>query len=282
LLEAISSEHIHAPSTREGSPASISIPTQDQAEDITSSDTTEHPQSVAQDEANPPTHLPGATPDAAEGDGVRDGSTRSSTPNTQQSASTETISREDMPPFLSTVVHLSGAVDPGQTQRRRIWHLSGAITVAFITEGDDITEPPCRADEAVRICSSLRDAFVEAETNGGADTTIPTATKILQPQDRHIVSTGGYTFSPPPEFSCNSEHLFYEKDMMGSDADVLEVFSRGQNPQHWHVAKRGLGTGNNSHPVEGEVFLEVARKESTLPDVDNELATRLRKYLDER
>lgn len=47
---------------------------------------------------------------------------------------------------------------------------------------------------------------------------------------------------------------------------VIEVFSRGLHPQHWHVASRVAG------PVEdemGEAYLEVSRKEATLSDVDN-------------
>jgi len=52
------------------------------------------------------------------------------------------------------------------------------------------------------------------------------------------------------------------------------VFSRGQNPQHWHIAKRGLGCTpseiDNDHS-EGAVFMEVFRKETSLTDVDNVL-----------
>lgn len=47
---------------------------------------------------------------------------------------------------------------------------------------------------------------------------------------------------------------------------MIEVFSRGLHPQHWHVASRV------TDPVEdekGEAYLEVSRKEATLSDVDN-------------
>ncbi len=63
--------------------------------------------------------------------------------------------------------------------------------------------------------------------------------------------------------------------------DVLEVFSRGQNPQHWHIAKRGLGATSDGRPLEGEVFMEVARKETTLTDVDNELAGVVRRFVEQ-
>ena len=63
-----------------------------------------------------------------------------------------------------------------------------------------------------------------------------------------------------------------------SGFDMHEVFSRGQNPQHWHISRRGLGQGEESS--QGEVYMEVARKESTLTDVDNELAGIVRRFLE--
>ena len=63
-----------------------------------------------------------------------------------------------------------------------------------------------------------------------------------------------------------------------SGFDIHEVFSRGQNPQHWHISRRGLG--QNGENAQGEVFMEVARKESTLTDVDNELVGTVRRFLE--
>lgn len=65
-----------------------------------------------------------------------------------------------------------------------------------------------------------------------------------------------------------------------SDFDVLEVFSRGQHPQHWHLARRGLGTDKDGNALNGEVFMEIARKESTLSDVDNELTGVVKRYVE--
>lgn len=65
-------------------------------------------------------------------------------------------------------------------------------------------------------------------------------------------------------FFCKLTSVVY------SDPGITEVFSRGQNPQHWHVAKRGLGS--NGGDSGGEVYLEVFRKEASLTDVDNVLA----------
>jgi hypothetical protein len=55
--------------------------------------------------------------------------------------------------------------------------------------------------------------------------------------------------------------------------EIQEIFSRGQNPQHWHVAKAGPSNGNS-------VYLEVGRKETSLADVDNTLAGLLRRKND--
>jgi hypothetical protein len=57
-----------------------------------------------------------------------------------------------------------------------------------------------------------------------------------------------------------------------SNADVFEVYSRTQGPQHWHIARRERA---------GAVFMEVMRKETSLTDVDNELLGVLRRYRDD-
>ena len=65
-----------------------------------------------------------------------------------------------------------------------------------------------------------------------------------------------------------------------SDPGIYEVFSRGQNPQHWHIAKRGLSGSKLSIDVTGandEVFMEVFRKETSLTDVENELIGAVKK-----
>ena len=51
-----------------------------------------------------------------------------------------------------------------------------------------------------------------------------------------------------------------------SEPLITEIFSRDQHPQHWHVAKRDTHTSDGE---EREVYLEVARKETSFSDVDN-------------
>src|SRR5258708_54616 len=61
---------------------------------------------------------------------------------------------------------------------------------------------------------------------------------------------------------------------------LYDVFSRGQDPQHWHVAKRGLGgigSSLNNSASDNEVFMEVFRKEASLTDADNVLLGAVKK-----
>ena len=62
------------------------------------------------------------------------------------------------------------------------------------------------------------------------------------------------------------------------DHDIYEVFSRGQNPQHWYVAKRRVEITEQFD--QGQVYMEIARKESTLTDADNEVAAVVREFAD--
>lgn len=74
--------------------------------------------------------------------------------------------------------------------------------------------------------------------------------------------------------------------------DAVEVFSRTQGVQHWHIAKRepnlSLVTDMNNAPATDSVggdaimYMEISRKETSLADVDNELAEVVRKATDGR
>ncbi|KAJ2930830.1 hypothetical protein H1R20_g6261, partial [Candolleomyces eurysporus] len=109
---------------------------------------------------------------------------------------------------------------------------------------------------------------------------LPTASKILQTPDQYAISTDHYMLQSPG-FASDSCHLHNSVALFERDPDVMEVFSRGQNPQYWHIAKRGLSSHdsptNETGPSRGTAFLEVFKKEASLPDVDNVLAGILRK-----
>ncbi|KAL6298987.1 hypothetical protein BKA93DRAFT_808924 [Sparassis latifolia] len=212
------------------------------------------------------------------------------TPVTGRDTSSPTVSEEElfqeerkpMPSYLSMTVHLSETGEISDTRRRRIWHLtSNELTFALVTEYDSDAEQLPPAETVIAMLDRIRSVIVVEKQKAAAEATIPSAAKILQPEDRHVISAGGFTRSPSAGLSSETEQLFNGQQMLHSDLDVLEVFSRGQNPQHWHISKRGLGVGVDGLPVEGEVYMQIARKESTLTDVDNELAGVMRRFLEQ-
>ena len=59
------------------------------------------------------------------------------------------------------------------------------------------------------------------------------------------------------------------------DDSILEQFSRTTTSQSWYISKRISGSKRGGH--EREIHMEVARKDSNLVDVDNDLATIVRR-----
>ena len=82
------------------------------------------------------------------------------------------------------------------------------------------------------------------------------------------------TFDPLHLSSCNMTIL----TSRFRDADTLEIYSRGQNPQDWHLVKRGEPVVG-SHNV-GDVYMEIGRKEASLTDVDYELSALVRRLIE--
>jgi len=127
----------------------------------------------------------------------------------------------------------------------------------------------------------------------------PSFATTLERGDQFLISTGQYSLTGTQGFNSNSSHLFNAKAILDgfvglsqlsdnliitslnySNTKLYEVFSRGQNPQHWHVAKRGLGgvgSLSNNRASSDEAFMEVFRKEASLTDVDNVLLGSVKK-----
>ena len=126
-----------------------------------------------------------------------------------------------------------------------------------------------------------------------------TAAKILQPKDTHVFSVeGDYTVTGVGGFKSTSEHLYNGQQLLersahalrlfypqladsriDSDQDIVEVFSRDSNPQHWHIARRGNPLGSDGRTAQSTIYYHSARKESSLADVDNEIAAVVRKFM---
>ncbi|PBK99517.1 hypothetical protein ARMGADRAFT_1161164 [Armillaria gallica] len=179
----------------------------------------------------------------------------------------------DPPPELSGItVYLSDPPDDLNTRRSKVVYLTEHPVLVAVAglEG---------TDSDLSLATKIHDLFMEVKKvlDDGALTsssteTLPSATKILQPKDRHLISRAQFTMSND-KFAAKSEQFYIAQYLLESDPDVQEVFSRGVNPQHWHIAQRAL-----NRDADGDVYLEVSRKETSLSDVDNVLAGVVRKY----
>ncbi|KAI0084470.1 hypothetical protein BDY19DRAFT_971284 [Irpex rosettiformis] len=176
------------------------------------------------------------------------------------------------PTFLSTPVFLPEADSEGlSTERKRVFHATkGSFTFALVAEESHDLDLDIIEGHLYDLFDEVQEALNIAHERD-AQTSVLTVTKILEPQDEHVASAGEYTLSSTG-FTSTSEHLFNARDVLRGELDVLEVFSRGQNPQHWHIGRRGIDMSGESKLGQWEVYMEVARKETTLTDVDNGLA----------
>ncbi|KAG0709245.1 hypothetical protein DFH29DRAFT_978829 [Suillus ampliporus] len=166
--------------------------------------------------------------------------------------------------FACTFVFLAESGDPLQTHRRQVIHLRcQALAVALTADADHVEDYDMHViSEATSQLLQEVENLIVAEATRASDT-LPSATKILQPKDNHLISFGHFT-AASPDFVAKSDYLYEGKQLLEQEPHIIEVFSRGQQPQHWHVSKRDSIGGE-----EREVFLEVARKETSLSDVDN-------------
>ncbi|KAG2145131.1 hypothetical protein DEU56DRAFT_732147 [Suillus clintonianus] len=166
--------------------------------------------------------------------------------------------------FACTFVFLAESGDPLETHRRQVIHLRyQSLAVALISDADNVEDYDTHiiSEAASQLLEEVENLIIAEATR--ASETFPSATKILQPKDNHLISFGDFT-AASPDFFAKSDYLYNGKQLLEQEPHITEVFSRGQHPQHWHVSKRDSVGGE-----EREVFLEVARKETSLSDVDN-------------
>ncbi|KAG2157853.1 uncharacterized protein EDB93DRAFT_1125050 [Suillus bovinus] len=166
--------------------------------------------------------------------------------------------------FACTFVFLPESGDPLETHRRQVIHLRyQSLAVALIADAGNVEDYDTHvlSEAASQMLHDIEN-LIAAEASRASEI-LPSATKILQPKDNYLISFDHFT-AASPDFIAKSDHLYDGKQLLEQDSHITEVFSRGQQPQHWHVSKR-----DNTSGEEKEVFLEVARKEMSLSDVDN-------------
>ncbi|THH21504.1 hypothetical protein EW146_g64 [Bondarzewia mesenterica] len=172
------------------------------------------------------------------------------------------------PAFSSISIYIAALDEPQATVRRRVYYLiRDQLAIAFVArENPEYTDDELSVihEAASVLLTSIKSCIAEQESRWGGETPLPSTSKILQQRDQYILDTGHGTTVSSPDFASRSEHLYQGQELIGSP-EVLEVFSRTQGAQHWHIARREAES-------ETMQFMEVYRKETSLIDVDNELA----------
>ncbi|KAF8347839.1 hypothetical protein F5887DRAFT_954381 [Amanita rubescens] len=211
---------------------------------------------------------------------LKDAISSSSIPTPIEKATTVPLPSDSMPIMepRRAFVHLSDPANSLLTRRKELYYFIDDGRILAVIPSEE-REPVIGTDLAMQVEAffmDLEQILVESMPSSSADQ-LPSAAKILQPLDQHVAAKDGLTISNPL-FSSRSLQLYETKAVLDHNRETSEVFSRGQNPQHWHIAKRGIGT-TSDNPVSDsrEVYLEVFRKESSLADVDNVLAGIVRK-----
>ncbi|KAI5120376.1 hypothetical protein M0805_006898 [Coniferiporia weirii] len=186
------------------------------------------------------------------------------------------------PSFLETLVHLP---DPEQsnTRRRLVRYLRDgdcllALLPSLNQDDDTIDVKTCQdlAERGVELINLLKKtAEVEQEKITMAFSSSPVQS-VLQKLQHVIVTSNRLTYSSSP-FLATSWYFHEGKKAFESEQDRIEIISRGQSPQDWHVVKHGLGAGTALH---GDIYMEIGRKEASLVDVDNEVVAAIRRFLE--
>jgi len=240
------------------------------------------------------TMAPDPDPDAdatpqAESDALQDA--QASSPSSPASPSTPVIHPSDLtsspslsssqstlpapvpaPSFRSFSLHFSPREDPLDTARKHVMYMTTEqLTLAFLEPTPALSEGDNAAlyQTSSALLANVQ-GLIDHDEASNLETPI-TAAKILQPKDKHLIAMDNHnTTVTSAEFASYSEHLFNGSQMI-ANGDAIEVFSRTQGPQHWHIARR---------EPEGTVYLEVLQKETSLADVENELVGIVRRFRD--
>ncbi|KAG5731322.1 Vacuolar fusion protein CCZ1 like protein [Termitomyces sp. T112] len=180
------------------------------------------------------------------------------------------------PVFSSLDIHLATLDSPHLTTGHKIYYIiNDGTMLALIGLDDELSTSLTElAQSTITLLLDIESVFSEELSKTLTPDQLPTLSKILQPTDIHIMSMRQFTI-PSPNFMSKSSYLYDAEELQSLDPDILEVFSRGLNPQHWHIARRGLGQSSTDEygvPSGEQVYMQIFRKEASLSDVDNVLA----------
>ncbi|KAH8108336.1 hypothetical protein DFH11DRAFT_1118345 [Phellopilus nigrolimitatus] len=188
-------------------------------------------------------------------------------------------SSQSKPPisFSQTFVHLldSNPLDTRRVLIRYIRNENLLLALVPSLDKDDILDDEIWQDLLER-CTELVERLketveTEQEKIAAAFSSSPVQ-NVLQKSQHVIAAPNELTYSSAT-FSATSWHLHEGQRVLELDQESLEIFSRGQSPQDWHLVKRGLG-------ICGDVYMEIGRKEASLVDVDNEITAVFRRFVE--
>lgn len=280
LREAISTEYLRTPSIRSHSPLTPSEPFSHSIPEISESATQPEntiPSLLADQPSDEQAMSAGPIQDVSAVE--RSTASTSETISDNAPVSGSPTSEAVLPSLLSTTIYLGDPANSTVIEKKRVWHLTrDRLTFALLVNfKEDASSVQTLVQPILEQLTAMQEIIDDQGQEATLDASLPTATKILQPKDRHIIGKDGFLLFSSPDCVMKSEHLYNAQQLLRSNGDIAEVFSRGQNPQHWHVAKRGLAQGGEDDMSDAEAYMEVSRKESTLTDVDNELAAIVRR-----
>ncbi|KIM34099.1 hypothetical protein M408DRAFT_59921 [Serendipita vermifera MAFF 305830] len=248
-------------------------------------------------------------------DDVADTEARSSQISSRRSS--VSVSQPDPPraPPEAFFVPLGAYIDDEETNElslRRVYHMSvQGIMLALVVRSSDVLQSPTDTStlssrrfasfggveveeglgypaytdlprgleyKAVDVLRSARRILDKWELERGKDASAASLANSGANGMRRFAVAGqepGVSVLASLGFSSTAGWLFEGQSNLRRDGSILEQFSRTTTSQSWYIAKRLSGSKRGG--PEREVHMEVARKDSNLVDVDNDLATLVRR-----
>ncbi|KLO12705.1 hypothetical protein SCHPADRAFT_829091 [Schizopora paradoxa] len=183
-----------------------------------------------------------------------------------------------LPSFRTTHAYLQFDGSPELKRSRILYIYHEGLMLALIHSNDDEIDEDL--SQYLAICSKdllekLR-SVIDDEKEKTATTFQPSTVQTVLQKSQYVLSQGRDISFASPSISSTSWHLHEARQTFICSPEILEVYSRRQNPQDWHLAKRI----NSIKGMSGSfVYMEIGRKEASLPDVDGEISGVMRRYL---
>ncbi|THH05053.1 hypothetical protein EW145_g5077 [Phellinidium pouzarii] len=184
--------------------------------------------------------------------------------------------------FSESFVHLTDS-QTLVTHRRLLRYIRNndyliAVIPALDGSDDALDRDTCErlAKMGIELMERLKETVDSEQEKITAAFSSSPVQSVLQ-KSQHVVDSPNQLTYSSTSFSATSWHFHEGKRVLELDQDILEIYSRGQSPQDWHLVKRGVSTGAVVH---GDVYMEIRRKEASLVDVDNEVAGVIRRSIE--